>query len=187
MSTTTTRPSEHAQDASTTTVRGLKPRQLTMMGLGGAIGAGLFLGSGKGVAVAGPAILVSYIVAGALVVLVMWMIGELSAANPTSGAFSAHAQNAFGPVAGYTVGWLYWVQLAVVTAAEANGAATILTGILGESLAGIAVPTGCERGLCKACVTTKLGGTTHLESEGPAQERITVCNTLACSDIELDL
>ncbi|WP_058955685.1 amino acid permease [Kocuria rhizophila] len=140
MSTTTPRPSEHAQDASTTTVRGLKPRQLTMMGLGGAIGAGLFLGSGKGVAVAGPAILVSYIVAGALVVLVMWMIGELSAANPTSGAFSAHAQNAFGPVAGYTVGWLYWVQLAVVTAAEANGAATILTGILGESLAGIAVP-----------------------------------------------
>ncbi|RLY91754.1 amino acid permease [Kocuria tytonicola] len=131
---------ERTPDVSTATVRGLKPRQLTMMGLGGAIGAGLFLGSGKGVAVAGPAILISYIVAGALVVLVMWMIGELSAANPTSGAFSAHAQNAFGPVAGYTVGWLYWVQLAVVTAAEANGAATILTGILGESVVGIAVP-----------------------------------------------
>ena len=140
MSTTTSRTPERTPDVSTATVRGLKPRQLTMMGLGGAIGAGLFLGSGKGVAVAGPAILISYIVAGALVVLVMWMIGELSAANPTSGAFSAHAQNAFGPVAGYTVGWLYWVQLAVVTAAEANGAATILTGILGESVAGIAVP-----------------------------------------------
>ncbi|RLZ02664.1 amino acid transporter [Kocuria tytonicola] len=140
MSTTTSQTPERTPDVSTATVRGLKPRQLTMMGLGGAIGAGLFLGSGKGVAVAGPAILISYIVAGALVVLVMWMIGELSAANPTSGAFSAHAQNAFGPVAGYTVGWLYWVQLAVVTAAEANGAATILTGILGESVVGIAVP-----------------------------------------------
>ncbi|WP_243635679.1 amino acid permease [Kocuria tytonicola] len=140
MSTTTSQMPERTPDVSTATVRGLKPRQLTMMGLGGAIGAGLFLGSGKGVAVAGPAILISYIVAGALVVLVMWMIGELSAANPTSGAFSAHAQNAFGPVAGYTVGWLYWVQLAVVTAAEANGAATILTGILGESVVGIAVP-----------------------------------------------
>ncbi|MCT1916527.1 amino acid permease [Kocuria rhizophila] len=139
MSTTPQAPG-HAPDASTKTVRGLKPRQLTMMGLGGAIGAGLFLGSGKGVAVAGPAILVSYVVAGALVVLIMWMIGELSAANPTSGAFSTHAQNAFGPVAGYTVGWLYWVQLAVVTAAEANGAATILTGILGDSVAGIGVP-----------------------------------------------
>ena len=125
---------------STETVRGLKPRQLTMMGLGGAIGAGLFLGSGKGVAVAGPAILLSYIVAGALVILIMWMIGELSAANPTSGAFSTHAQNAFGPVAGYTVGWIYWVQLAVVTAAEANGAAAILTGILGPSLGGVAIP-----------------------------------------------
>ena len=65
MSTTPQAPG-HAPDASTKTVRGLKPRQLTMMGLGGAIGAGLFLGSGKGVAVAGPAILVSYVVAGAL-------------------------------------------------------------------------------------------------------------------------
>ncbi|MDO4919849.1 amino acid permease [Kocuria sp.] len=140
MSTTTPRASTQTPDTSTKTVRGLKPRQLTMMGLGGAIGAGLFLGSGKGVAVAGPAILVSYIVAGALVVLVMWMIGELSAANPTSGAFSAHAQNAFGPVAGYTVGWLYWVQLAVVTAAEANGAASILTGVLGGTFPDLAVP-----------------------------------------------
>ncbi|HCN23319.1 MAG TPA: amino acid transporter, partial [Arthrobacter bacterium] len=60
----------------------MKPRQLTMMGLGSAIGAGLFLGSGAGVHAAGPAVLVSYLVAGTLIILVMWALGEMSAANP---------------------------------------------------------------------------------------------------------
>ncbi|MFW0772280.1 amino acid permease [Paenarthrobacter nitroguajacolicus] len=138
--TPTSTTSTQAKGTSTTTVRGLKPRQLTMMGLGGAIGAGLFLGSGKGVAAAGPAILISYIVAGALVILIMWMIGELSAVNPASGAFSTHAETAFGPVAGYTVGWLYWIQLAVVVAAEAGGAAAILTGVLKAAPAGTTIP-----------------------------------------------
>ncbi|MGE8216757.1 MAG: amino acid transporter, partial [Stenotrophomonas maltophilia] len=49
----------------------LKPRQLIMMGLGSAIGAGLFLGSGVGAQAAGPAVLLSYLVAGALVIIVM--------------------------------------------------------------------------------------------------------------------
>ncbi len=59
----------------------LKPRQLIMMGLGSAIGAGLFLGSGVGVQAAGPAVLVSYLVAGALVIIVMNALGEMAAAN----------------------------------------------------------------------------------------------------------
>jgi AAT family amino acid transporter len=70
----------------------LKPRQLTMMGLGSAIGAGLFLGSGAGVRAAGPAVLVSYLVAGTLIILVMWALGEMAAAHPNSGAFSVYAQ-----------------------------------------------------------------------------------------------
>lgn len=61
------------------------------------------------------------------------------------------------------------------TAVEIDGATTLLEAAV---RAGIPVPTGCERGLCKACVTTKLG---------VQQERITVCNTLASSDVELDL
>lgn len=69
-------------------------------------------------------------------------------------------------------------------ATEVNGATTLLEA---ANEAGIRVPTGCERGLCRACVTPKLSGTTHLEGDGPAQERITVCNSMACSDIELDL
>lgn len=105
--------------------RAMRPRQLVMMSLGGAIGAGLFVGSGAGIAVAGPAILISFLVAAVLVVFVMRMMGEMAAANPASGAFSEHTENALGPVAGRTIGWLYWVQVIIVIAAEATGAAAI--------------------------------------------------------------
>ena len=53
--------------------------------------------------------------------------------------------------------------------------------------AGIRVPTGCERGLCGACVSPKLSGATQLEADRGPMDRITVCNSLACSDIDLDL
>ncbi len=104
----------------------MKPRQLTMMGLGSAIGAGLFLGSGAGIQAAGPAVLISYLVAGTLIILVMWALGEMAAANPNSGAFSVYAEKAMGRTAGATVGWLWWLQLVVVIAAEALGAAGLL-------------------------------------------------------------
>ncbi len=107
----------------------LKQRQLTMMGLGSAIGAGLFLGSGAGIMAAGPAVLISYFVAGTLIILVMWALGEMAAANPNSGAFSVYAEKAMGKVAGATVGWLWWLQLVVVIAAEALGAAQLLVTI----------------------------------------------------------
>lgn len=107
----------------------MKPRQLTMMGLGSAIGAGLFLGSGAGVQAAGPAVLVSYLVAGTLIILVMWALGEMAAANPNSGAFSVYAEKAMGKTAGSTVGWLWWLQLVVVIAAEAIGAAGLLFSV----------------------------------------------------------
>ena len=107
----------------------MKPRQLTMMGLGSAIGAGLFLGSGAGVQAAGPAVLVSYLAAGTLIILVMWALGEMAAANPTSGAFSVYAERALGKTAGATVGWLWWLQLVVVIAAEALGAAGLLFSV----------------------------------------------------------
>ena len=104
----------------------LTTRQVSMMGLGGAIGAGLFVGSGAAVSIAGPAGLVSYIVAGIMVVLVMLMLAELVAAYPSSGAFSTFAHRALGRTAGSTVGWLYWIQLVVVIAAEATGAGAIV-------------------------------------------------------------
>ncbi|MFE9848404.1 amino acid permease [Streptomyces sp. NPDC005576] len=107
---------------------GLKQRHLTMLGLGGVIGAGLFVGSGAGVAVAGPAIIVSYLIAGALAMLVMRMLGEMSAAMPASGSFSVHAERALGRWAGFGVGWLYWFLLVVVLAVEATAAGRIAHG-----------------------------------------------------------
>ncbi|MFE0105903.1 amino acid permease [Streptomyces sp. NPDC059009] len=101
-----------------------------MIALGGAIGAGLFVGSGVGIRAAGPAVIVSYVVAGLLVLLVMRMLAEMSAAQPATGSFSVYAARALGPWAGLTAGWLYWSLLVVSVAAEAIGAADIVTGWL---------------------------------------------------------
>ncbi|MEO3847727.1 amino acid permease [Streptomyces sp. B8F3] len=109
---------------------GLKQRHLTMIALGGVIGAGLFVGSGAGIAAAGPGIVLAYAVSGLLVMLVMRMLGEMSAAHPASGSFSVHAERALGPWAGLTSGWMYWTLLGVAIAAEAIGASQIVTGWL---------------------------------------------------------
>ncbi|WKX70329.1 amino acid permease [Streptomyces sp. XD-27] len=107
---------------------GLKNRHLSMIAIGGVIGAGLFVGSGAGIAKAGPAILLSYALVGAMVVFVMRMLGEMAAANPTSGSFSAYADRALGRWAGFSIGWLYWFFWVVVLAVEATAGAEILEG-----------------------------------------------------------
>lgn len=107
--------------------KGLSRAQISMMGLGGAIGAGLFVGSGQAISIAGPAVLISYLLAGTIVIVIMAMLAEMVAANPSAGAFSTFAHKAMGRSAGSTVGWLYWIQLVVVIAAEATGAAAILS------------------------------------------------------------
>ncbi|WP_201305116.1 amino acid permease [Streptomyces sp. GS7] len=106
---------------------GLKNRHLSMIAVGGVIGAGLFVGSGSGIAAAGPGILLSYALVGMLVVFVMRMLGEMAAANPTSGSFSAYADRALGRWAGFSIGWLYWFFWVVVLAVEATAGAAILT------------------------------------------------------------
>ncbi|MDC2949176.1 amino acid permease [Streptomyces heilongjiangensis] len=99
-----------------------------MIAIGGVIGAGLFVGSSSGIATAGPGILLSYALVGTMVVLVMRMLGEMSAANPSSGSFSAHADRALGRWAGFSIGWLYWFFWVVVLAVEATAGAVILEG-----------------------------------------------------------
>ncbi len=113
---------------------GLKQRHLSMIALGGVIGAGLFVGSGAGIAAAGPSIVLAFALSGLLVMLVMRMLGEMSAANPASGSFSVHAEREIGRWAGLTVGWLFWTLLCVGVAAEAIGAA----GIMAHWLPGVA-------------------------------------------------
>ncbi|WP_408922779.1 amino acid permease [Corynebacterium tuberculostearicum] len=105
----------------------LKSRHLTMMGLGSAVGAGLFLGVGLGIQISGTSVLISYAVAGALIALVMWMLGEMAAARPSLGSFSTYAGQAFGHWARFTMGWIFWFMLIMVMGAEITGAAAIIS------------------------------------------------------------
>ena len=114
-------------EASNTQLKaGLRNRHVTMISIAGVIGAGLFVGSANAIATAGPAVLISYAIAGLLVVLVMRMLGEMAAATPDSGSFSTYADRAIGRWAGFTVGWLYWWFWVLVIPVEATAAATIL-------------------------------------------------------------
>ncbi|WP_030044381.1 amino acid permease, partial [Streptomyces resistomycificus] len=127
---TTTETSPPKQRDGVALSHGLKQRHLSMIALGGVIGAGLFVGSGAGIAAAGPSIVVAYALSGLLVMLVMRMLGEMSAAHPSSGSFSAHAERAIGPWAGFTAGWSFWVLLCTAVGLEGIGAAKIVTGWL---------------------------------------------------------
>ncbi|WP_313383638.1 GABA permease [Pantoea sp.] len=104
----------------------LKPRHVRMLSIAGVIGAGLFVGSGHAIAEAGPAVLIAYAAAGALVVLIMRMLAEMAVALPDSGSFSTYADKALGRWAGFTIGWLYWWFWVLVIPLEANAAGTIL-------------------------------------------------------------
>ncbi|MGW1140862.1 amino acid permease [Streptomyces zhihengii] len=126
----TTAPAPADQPDAAQLSHGLKQRHLSMIALGGVIGAGLFVGSGAGIAAAGPSIVVAYALSGLLVMLVMRMLGEMSAANPASGSFSVHAERAIGPWAGFTAGWAFWFLLCVAVGLEAMGAAKIMTNWL---------------------------------------------------------
>ena len=106
--------------------KGLQSRHMTMISLGGVIGAGLFVGSSAVISETGPAAVVSYLMAGLLIVLVMRMLGEMAVANPQVGSFSEYARRSLGGWAGFSVGWLYWYFWAIVLAIEAVAGAEIL-------------------------------------------------------------
>ncbi len=97
-----------------------------MMGLGSAIGAGLFLGTGVGIRVAGPSVILAYLIAGIVVMAIMSMLGEMATARPAAGSFSAYSRAAFGNWAGFSTGWIYWFMLIMVLGAEMTGAAALM-------------------------------------------------------------
>ncbi|WP_042349405.1 amino acid permease [Bacillus massiliigorillae] len=98
----------------------LKTRHITMISIGGVIGAGLFVGSGNIILQTGPAALLSYVIAGLIIVLIMRMLGEMAVVNPDSGSFSTYANNAIGHWAGFMIGWLYWFNWVIIVAIEAS-------------------------------------------------------------------
>ena len=107
--------------------KGLKQRHLTMIAIGGVIGAGLFVGSGVVIKETGPAAFLSYLITGVLIILVMRMLGEMATANPSTGSFADYARQALGGWAGFSVAWLYWYFWVIVVGFEAVAGAQILT------------------------------------------------------------
>lgn len=104
-----------------------------MISIGGVIGTGLFVGTGKIILSSGPAAILSYLVACLVIVLVMQMVGEMSASSMSEdtsmvGAFATYASRYIGDWAGFVVGWLYWASWVIIIGLEA----VIIGGMLNE-------------------------------------------------------
>jgi L-asparagine transporter-like permease len=106
--------------------KSLQRRHLTMISIGGIIGAGLFVSSSTAIIAAGPATFLSYAIAGLLILLVMRMLAEMATALPRVRTFTEFARAGLGDGAGFTVGWLYWYFWVLVVPVEAIAGAKIL-------------------------------------------------------------
>ena len=107
--------------------RSLTSRQLTMIGIGGAIGTGLFMGSGIAIAYAGPGVLVSYVISGFIALAVMYSLSEMAVAHPTPGSFGTYAEIYLNPWAGFLVRYSYWACQVVAIGGEAIAIGTYMT------------------------------------------------------------
>ena len=104
----------------------LNQRQLTMIAMGGVIGAGLFVGSGTVIHATGPGAFLTYALCGVLIILVMRMLAEMAVANPSTGSFADYSRKALGDWAGFSVGWLYWYFWVIVVGFEAVAGAKVI-------------------------------------------------------------
>ena len=107
--------------------RALTSRQLTMIGLGGALGTGLFMGSGIAIAYAGPGVLVSYVIAAFIALAVMYSLSEMAVAHPTAGSFGTYADIYLSPWTGFLVRYTYWAAQVVAIGGEAVAIGQYLT------------------------------------------------------------
>jgi len=106
------------QPPATKLKRGLTTRHIRFMALGSAIGTGLFYGSADAIKLAGPSVLLAYLVGGIVAFIIMRALGEMSVNNPQSGSFSRYAQDYLGPLAGYITGWTYCFEILIVAIAD---------------------------------------------------------------------
>jgi len=98
--------------------RGLSARHIRFMALGSAIGTGLFYGSASAIQMAGPAVLLAYLIGGAAVFMVMRALGEMAVHNPVAGSFGQYASTYLGPMAGFVLGWTYAFEMIIVCLAD---------------------------------------------------------------------
>ncbi len=119
-------PAAPAETDQNTLSRSLLPRHVSMITIGGIIGAGLFVGSSVAIAAAGPSIIISYALTGTLVLLVMRMLGEMAVEMPRVRSFTEFTRAGLGDWAGFSVGWLYWYFWVVVIPVEAIAGAGVI-------------------------------------------------------------
>jgi len=102
--------------------RRLSQRQLTMMAIGGAIGVGLFLGSSVTIRLAGPAVILSYLLGAGIALIMSYVLTEMAVVHPVAGAFGVYAEKYLNPWAGFSVRATYGVAQIIAIGAEVTAA-----------------------------------------------------------------
>src|SRR5215469_14122131 len=102
--------------------RSLSKTQIVMIGLGGAIGTGLFMGSGLAIGYAGPAVILSYVLAGLVALVMVFSLSEMAVVHPTAGSFGTYAEAYLNPWAGFVVRYTYWIAQVIAIGGEAVAA-----------------------------------------------------------------
>ena len=115
---------------------GLSAWQLTMMALGTVIGGSFFLGSAVAIRAAGPAIILSFVMGGALVYAILYALSEMTVADPAPGSFRTFSEKAYGPAVGFIVGWVYWTGMVLAMSSEAIAVSSLLQAWL----QGVSIP-----------------------------------------------
>jgi GABA permease len=116
-----------SEAAEPTLSRNLRARHVEMISIGGIIGAGLFVGSSAAISAVGPAVILSYLAAGLIILMIMRMLSEMAASNPHVGSFTEYVRLGLGHWGGFVAGWLYWYFWVVVVAIEAIAGARIIS------------------------------------------------------------
>lgn len=106
--------------------KGLSGRHIEFIAIGGAIGAGLFLGSGQGIQLGGPSVILSYLLCGAIVYLMTRALGELTLNQPVAPSFVPHIERHVGAWAGFVTGWSYWLLWVLVGILEITAVAMLV-------------------------------------------------------------
>lgn len=107
--------------------KALTRSQIVMIGLGGAIGTGLFMGSGLAIGYAGPAVIVSYLIAAFVAMVMVFSLSEMAVMHPAAGSFGVYAETYLNPWAGYAVRYTYWVAQVIAIGGEAIAAGLYMT------------------------------------------------------------
>src|SRR6202453_214300 len=98
-----------------------------MIGLGGAIGTGLFMGSGVAIGYAGPAVIVSYAIAAIAAMAMVFSLSEMAVVHPTAGSFGSYAEIYLNPWAGWVARYCYWMAQVIAVGGEAVAAGVYMT------------------------------------------------------------